>query len=75
MSKKGRAGKSSYTSKGTVGTTKARTSYGMKRLLNQRAAWEQGKRVMISVDGKEKVEAREVWGLPPFLKRKEKNDS
>ena len=65
----------SRTSKGIHGTTRTRTSFGMTRLLNQQKAWEQGKRVMLSVDGGEKVEARQVWGLPPFLKRKEKNDS
>lgn len=75
MSKKSRAGKSSYTSKGTVGSTRTRTSYGMTRLLNQRRAWEQGKRVMVSVDGGPKVEAQQIWGLPPFMKRKEANGS
>jgi hypothetical protein len=76
MSKKKRAGKSSYTSKGVVGhPKKCKTSTGIKKLLNQQAAWMKGKRVMLVVDkAGHKVEAREVWGLPPQERRKASNN-
>lgn len=71
MSKKKRMGKGSYTSKGERRTTKARTSKGMKRLLNQLDAWKKGKRVMLVVDkAGHKAEARTVWGLPPAERKK-----
>lgn len=71
MSKKKRMGKGNYTSKGERKHTKARTSKGMKRLLNQLAAWEKGKRVMLVADkAGHKAEARTVWGLPPEERRK-----
>ena len=47
-------------------------------------AWLKGKRVMLTVPNSDttaknarmiKVEARQVWGLPPFMKKKEKNAS
>ena len=71
MSKKKRMGKGSYTSRGERKHTKARTSKGMKRLLNQLDAWKKGKRVMLVVDAAgHKAEARNVWGLPPHERRK-----
>ena len=64
-------GKGSYTSRGERKHTKARTSKGMKRLLNQLDAWKKGKRVMLVVDAAgHKAEARNVWGLPPHERRK-----
>jgi hypothetical protein len=65
----------SQTSKGIQGSpTRARTSYGITRSLNQIKAWEQGKRVMLVVDkAGHKVEAREVWGLPPQERRRATN--
>lgn len=66
-------------SKGIVGSPKkSRTSVGVKRLLNQQAAWLAGKRVMLTIPNPDKnvtnerfirVEAREVWGLPPSERR------
>lgn len=75
MSKKKRMGKGGYTSKGIVGRPRrARTSVGFKRLINQQNAWLAGKRVMLVVDkAGHKLEAREVWGLPPSEKMKERN--
>lgn len=74
MSKKKRAGKN----KGTMSKGSRRSSIGvrmltpMQRLLNQQKAWSKGKRVMLVVNAAgHKVEAREVWGLPPFLRAKE----
>lgn len=77
MSKKKRMGKGGYTSRGERKHTKARTSRGMKRLLNQLDAWKKGKRVMLVVDAAgHKAEARNVWGLPPHERRKAvSNDS
>ena len=46
----------------------------MQRLLNQQEAWLKGKRVMLVVDAAgHKVEAQQVWGLPPMLRKKEVN--
>ena len=68
----------SRTSKGIHGSSaKARTSFGMQRLLNQQAAWIAGKRVMVTTNNSDpsvggpfiKVEARQVWGLPPAERR------
>lgn len=85
MSKKKRAGKSSYTSKGIVGHPKrCRERDPMKRLINQQNAWLAGKHVMLTIDNpdqtatnmrKIRVNARDVWGLPPMLRRKEQNAS
>lgn len=77
MSKKKRMGKGSYTSKGVVGRPRrARTSVGFRRIMNQQEAWLKGKRVMLVVDAAgHKMEAREVWGLPPAEKMKERNAS
>ena len=73
----------SRTSNGVVGSPKrAKTSVGTKRLLNQMNAWMEGKRVMLTVPNPDvaatnarmiKLEARQVWGLPPFMKKKEKD--
>ena len=59
----------SRTSKGIVGSPqKARTSTGMKRLLNQFDAFQKGKRVMLKQPSSdnpsimEKVPAEAVWG-------------
>jgi hypothetical protein len=42
--------------------------------LNQQKAWLQGKRVMLVVNAAgHKLEAQQVWGLPPMLQKKEKN--
>lgn len=61
----------SRTSRGVVGSpTKARTSVGMQRLLNQKAAWAAGKKVVLTIpkrDGRgdfEKVPAEALWGTP-----------
>lgn len=74
MSKRKRAGKN----KGTVSKGERRSSIGvrmltpMQRLLNQQEAWLKGKRVMLVVDAAgHKVEAQQVWGLPPMLRKKE----
>jgi hypothetical protein len=77
MSKKKRMGKSGSVSQGQRKHTKARTSKGMKRLLNQLDAWVKGKRVMVVADGSgRKLEARHVWGVPPHERRKARsNDS
>lgn len=76
MSKRKRQGKSSQQSKGIVGSPRrARNPNPMQRLLNQQAAWLQGKRVMLVVDAAgHKMEARNVWGLPPQERHKGKND-
>lgn len=84
MAKK-KKGRKSRTSNGVIGSPmRARTSVGTKRLLNQMEAWLKGKRVMLTVPNSDttaknarmiKVEARQVWGLPPFMKKKEKNAS
>ena len=73
----------SRTSNGVVGSPRrAKTSVGMKRVHNQMDAWMEGKRVMLTVPNPDatatnarmiKVEARQVWGLPPFMKKKEKD--
>ena len=68
MSKKKRAGKGTYTSKGIVGRPRGNGSSPdpMQRLLNQQKAWLAGKRVMLVIDkAGHKLEARQVWGLPP----------
>tara|TARA_B110000503_G_scaffold137324_1_gene221342 strand:- start:1130 stop:1366 length:237 start_codon:yes stop_codon:yes gene_type:complete len=72
MSKKKRAGKSSYTSKGIVGHPRRCGTFNpMERLLNQQAAWIKGKRVMLVVNSAgHKMEARQVWGLPPKERKK-----
>ena len=58
-------------SNGVVGSpATARTSVGMKRLLNQQAAWAAGKKVMLLVPGRDKseawvkVRAEAIWGTP-----------
>lgn len=67
--------RTSQTSKGIQGhPTRARTSRGIARSLNQIKAWEQGKRVMLVIDkAGHKAEAREVWGLPPQERRRAAN--
>lgn len=70
-----------YVSKGVVGRASgARTSTGMKRLLNQLDAWNAGKRVVLTVPNKDenetnrrkyKVNARDHWGTPPSERKKE----
>lgn len=74
MSKRKRAGKN----KGTVSKGERRSSRGcrsltpMERLTNQQNAWLKGKRVMLVVNAAgHKVEAQQVWGLPPMLRKKE----
>lgn len=54
---------------------RCKTSRGMKKCLNQLAAWEKGKRVMLVVDSAgNKVEARKEWGLPPAERKKAANN-
>jgi hypothetical protein len=75
----------SRTSNGVIGSPeRARTSVGMKRALNQLDAWEKGKKVTITIPNPDttaknmpfiKVDARQVWGLPPMLRKKESNAS
>lgn len=75
----------SRTSNGVVGSPeRARTSVGMKRALNQLDAWEKGKKVTLTIRNPDttakhmpfiKVDARQVWGLPPMLRKKESNAS
>jgi hypothetical protein len=75
----------SRTSNGVIGSPeRARTSVGTKRLLNQVDAWNKGKRVMLTIPNPDttaknarfiKVEAKQVWGLPAFMRKKEKNAS
>lgn len=83
MSKKKRAGKTSYTSKGIVGHPKrCRQRDPLSRLMNQQKAWLAGKNVVLTIDNpdttatnmrKIRVNARDHWGLPPMLQKKEKN--
>jgi len=75
----------SRTSNGVIGSPeRAPTSVGMKKALNQLDAWQKGKRVMLTIPNPDstnkkepmiRVEARQVWGLPPFLRKKESNAS
>lgn len=75
----------SRTSNGVIGSPeRARTSVGMKRALNQLDAWEKGKKVTLTIPNPDttakhmpfiKVDARQVWGLPPMLRKKESNAS
>ena len=70
----------SRTSKGIIGSpTRARTSVGTKRLLNQMEAWFKGKRVMLTVPNPDstaknarmiKLEARQVWGTSSIYEEK-----
>jgi hypothetical protein len=81
----GKKGRKSRTSFGVQGSPKkCRTSVGVKRVLNQQKAWEQGKKVMLTVPNPDssatnmrfiKVNARAVWGLPPMLRKKQNNAS
>lgn len=83
MSKKKRAGKEHYVSKGIVGHPKrCRQRDPAKRALNQLDAWLKGKNVMLTIQNPDvtatnmrmiRVNARDVWGLPPMLQKKEKN--
>jgi len=75
MAKKKRMGKSNYTSQGLRrSSTGCRMLRPMERLRNQQEAWLQGKRVMLVIDAAgNKAEARDVWGLPPMLRKKEVN--
>ena len=56
--------------------TKARTSFGMKRLLNQQDAWLKGKNVVLTVPSSDtnrrlrKVPATAYWGQPPMFRNK-----
>jgi len=68
----------SRTSRGIQGSPqKARTSVGNQRVLNQQAAWDAGKRVMLTVANSDpelggpfiKTEARNVWGLPKHMRK------
>jgi hypothetical protein len=44
----------------------------LQRLRNQQNAWLKGKRVMLVVDAAgNKLEAQQVWGLPPMLRKKD----
>jgi len=75
----------SRTSQGIVGSpSKCRTSlHGtMTRAINQQNAWLAGKNVVLTIDNPDKsctnervirVNARDVWGTPPMLQRKEPN--
>jgi len=75
----------SRTSNGVVGSPeRARTSVGMKRVLNQLDAWSKGKNVRVTIPNPDstakdarmiKVDARQVWGTPPFMRKKESNAS
>ena len=73
MSKKKRMGKQSYTSQGTRRSSRGcRSLTPTQRLLNQQKAWLAGKRVMLVVNAAgHKLEAQQVWGLPPMLRKKE----
>ena len=75
MAKKKRMGKSNYTSQGLRrSSTGCRMLRPMERLRTQQEAWLQGKRVMLVIDAAgNKAEARDVWGLPPMLRKKEVN--
>lgn len=77
MSKKKRAGKSSYTSQGLRRSSRGcRMMTPMQRLINQQEAWMKGKRVMLVInEAGHKVEARNVWGLPPMLRKKKVADA
>ena len=67
-----------YTSKGVVGKTmKSRSNsdddYASRRLMNQQAAWQNGKNVVVTIQNPNKnetnkpfikVNARDIWGSP-----------
>lgn len=83
MSKKKRMGKNKSTSKGIVGSpAKARTSFGMKRLLNQLDAHRAGKKVRVvrptKNNGKEQFETvsgQDMWGKTPEERKRSKKKS
>jgi len=74
-----------YVSKGVVGHPKrCRNRDPLTRLMNQQKAWLAGKNVVLTIANPDttctnarfiKVNARDHWGLPPMLKRKETNAS
>jgi hypothetical protein len=77
----------SQTSLGREGhPKKCRTSVhgSLERTMNQQKAWFKGKRVMLTIDNPDasatnmrtiRVNARDVWGLPPMLRNKVANES
>tara|TARA_R100000951_G_scaffold99479_1_gene89872 strand:- start:2151 stop:2387 length:237 start_codon:yes stop_codon:yes gene_type:complete len=75
MAKKKRMGKSSTASQGLRRSSRGcRYLTPIQRLRNQQEAWLKGKRVMLVIDDAgHKVEAQAVWGLPPMLRKKERN--
>lgn len=80
MSKKKRMGKSKGQSKGIVGrSAKNRTSFGMRRLINQLDAYRAGKNVKVvrptTNNNKEQFETVSgalMWGKTPEQRKKEK---
>ena len=64
-------------SKGIVGKARSyRIADPAKRILRQQAAWLKGKRVMLVTNAAgHKAEAQTVWGLPPMLQHKGRNES
>ena len=75
MAKKKRMGKVSQTSRGLRKSSRGcRNVTPIERLRNQQEAWLKGKRVMLVINAAgHKAEARDVWGLPPFMKKKQAN--
>lgn len=73
----------SRTSNGVIGRPeRAPTSVGMKKALNQLDAWAKGKKVTLTIPNPDstnkkermiRVDARQVWGMPPFMRKKESN--
>jgi hypothetical protein len=73
MSKKKKMGKKSSVSQGSRKCSRGcRWLTPLQRLRNQQNAWLKGKRVMLVVDAAgNKLEAQQVWGLPPMLRKKD----
>lgn len=80
---KRRKSREKYVSKGIVGHPKrCRNRDPLARLVNQQKAWLAGKNVVLTIANPDttctnerfiKVNARDYWGLPPMLRRKESN--
>lgn len=77
--KKSRKSRQSLGREGSPRRTRTSHHGTMERMLNQQKAWLAGKHVMLTIDNPDKsatnareirVNARDVWGLPPMLRHK-----
>jgi hypothetical protein len=70
-------GRQSRQSKGIQGGARSHRVFDpAQRILRQQEAWLKGKRVMLVIDDAgHKAEAQTVWGLPPMLQKKGRNES